>query len=197
MAGGAQQRGAVRAQVVHRHLLESEIRTLDPVRAQLFFIPAYLGRFFNAHWQQWSTPGDAWDIAKDCKPEQTADACWWEKWTGAKNVRSPLGCASALSQRCATWASLRSPVFCLSRAQLRYSRSAGGRTPASFHCRGCLEGRIWQARAIAALGRSVCGPLIHPAPPTMCRRPRSWSVSCSRTCAPRTRTSTKATARTT
>lgn len=75
-------------QVVHQHLLNSEIRTRDPARAQLFFVPAYLGRYFNAYWQQWSTPGDAWDITKDCRPEHTDDECWWEKWTSAKQVWS-------------------------------------------------------------------------------------------------------------
>lgn len=74
-------------QVVHQHLLNSEIRTRDPARAQLFFVPAYLGRYFNAYWQQWSTPGDAWDITKDCRPEHTDGECWWEKWTSAKEVR--------------------------------------------------------------------------------------------------------------
>ena len=84
--------------MVHQHLLNSEIRTRDPARAQLFFVPAYLGRYFNAYWQQWSTPGDAWDITKDCRPEHTDDECWWEKWTSAKLVCSDA--LALLAQKC-------------------------------------------------------------------------------------------------
>ena len=75
-------------QILHKHLLSSPLRTLNPQQAQLFFIPVYLGRHFNWFWQQWSTPGDPWEILKDCEPRFRAPSaeCWYEKWAWAKGV---------------------------------------------------------------------------------------------------------------
>lgn len=78
--------GACFAKVLHQHFLKSPLRTDDADKAQLFFIPVYLGRHYNWFWQQWSTPGKAWDVAKDCQPHHTPSECFWEKWTGAKEV---------------------------------------------------------------------------------------------------------------
>lgn len=73
-------------QVLHRHFSKSAVRTEDPEKAQLFFIPVYLGRHYNWFWQQWSAPGKAWDVSRDCQPHHTPSECFWEKWTGAKEV---------------------------------------------------------------------------------------------------------------
>ena len=83
-------------QILHRHLLSSPLRTLNPQQAQLFFIPAYLGRHFNWFWQQWSTPGDPWEILKDCEPRFRAPSaeCWYEKWAWAKGVSCPVAVGS-------------------------------------------------------------------------------------------------------
>ena len=76
-------------QVLHKHFLESDVRTVDPEHAQLFFIPVYLGHYFNWFWQQWSTPGHPWEIVRDCEPRSAAGSaeCWMEKWRWAKGVR--------------------------------------------------------------------------------------------------------------
>ena len=73
-------------QVLHKHFLESSVRAHEPEQAQLFFIPVYLGRHYNWYWQQWSTPGNAWDVHADCLPQHTPAECFWEKWSGAKAV---------------------------------------------------------------------------------------------------------------
>ena len=73
-------------QVLHKHLLESGVRAHEPEQAQLFFIPAYLGRHYNWYWQQWSTPGDAWDVNAECPPEYSKAECFWQAWGGAKTV---------------------------------------------------------------------------------------------------------------
>ena len=73
-------------QVLHQHLLQSSVRTRDPDRAQLFFIPVYLGRHYNWFWQQWSSPGHAWEVHKDCLPTDTPVECFWDKWLRAKEV---------------------------------------------------------------------------------------------------------------
>ncbi|CAL8466706.1 g6242 [Coccomyxa elongata] len=77
-------------QVLHRHFSNSVLRTDDPEKAQLFFIPVYLGRHYNWFWQQWSTPGKAWDVHKDCLPHHTPPECFWDKWDRAKQATSEL-----------------------------------------------------------------------------------------------------------
>ena len=62
-------------QVLHRHFSKSAVRTEDPEKAQLFFIPVYLGRHYNWFWQQWSAPGKAWDVSRDCQPHHTPRRC--------------------------------------------------------------------------------------------------------------------------
>jgi len=76
-------------QVLHEHFKGSDVRTEDPEAAQLFMIPVYLGRYYNWFWQQWSTPGNPWEIVDDCEPRHRAGSpeCWWEKWMWAKGVR--------------------------------------------------------------------------------------------------------------
>lgn len=74
-------------QLLHQHLLQSKVRTEDPDQAQLFFIPVYLGRHFNWFWQQWSAPGNAWDVHEECLPTHTPPECFWDKWDRAKEVR--------------------------------------------------------------------------------------------------------------
>ncbi len=73
--------------MLHQHFLQSEVRTHDPEQAQLFFIPMYLGRHYNWFWQQWSAPGNAWDVHAECLPEHTPSECFWDKWTRAKEAR--------------------------------------------------------------------------------------------------------------
>ncbi len=77
-------------QVLHQHFLQSDARTHDAAHAQLFFIPMYLGRHYNWHWQQWSAPGNAWDMRGACLPGQAATECFWDKWTHAKQATSEL-----------------------------------------------------------------------------------------------------------
>ena len=77
-------------QVLHQHFLQSESRARIADEAALFFIPVYLGRHYNWFWQQWSTPGDAWDVHADCLPEHTPPECFWDKWTKAKQAGLPL-----------------------------------------------------------------------------------------------------------
>lgn len=72
-------------QVLHKHLLKSQVHTEDGERARMFFIPVYLGRFFNHVWQQFSDPSDTWVINKECHGLD-AVACWGEKWMVAENV---------------------------------------------------------------------------------------------------------------
>lgn len=73
-------------QLLHKHLMESRVRTKDPAEAKLFFIPVYLGRHFNWFWQQWSAPDNAWDVHEDCLPSHTPPECFWDKWDRAKQV---------------------------------------------------------------------------------------------------------------
>jgi hypothetical protein len=75
--------------VLHEHFLGRNLRTEDPEQAQLFMIPVYLGRYYNWFWQQWSTPGNPWEIVQECEPRHRAGSpeCWWEKWMWAKGVR--------------------------------------------------------------------------------------------------------------
>ncbi|CAL8466705.1 g6241 [Coccomyxa elongata] len=79
-------------QVLHEHFLNSPARTEDAEQAQLFFIPVYLGRYYNWYWQQWSTPGNPWEIVTDCEPRHRAGSpeCWWEKWMWGKGNTSEL-----------------------------------------------------------------------------------------------------------
>lgn len=71
--------------MLHKHLTESEVYTKDAMAAKVFFIPVYLGRFFNAQWQRFSDPSDAWLINKECHGLDLVD-CWAEKWVVAENV---------------------------------------------------------------------------------------------------------------
>lgn len=71
--------------MLHKHLLKSEVNAKDPATAKAFFIPVYLGRFFNAQWQHFSDPSDAWLINKECHGLDLV-ACWAEKWVVAENV---------------------------------------------------------------------------------------------------------------
>ena len=71
--------------MLHKHLLSSRVNTRDPAKAKVFFIPVYLGRFFNAQWQAYSDPADAWHINRDCHGLSPWD-CWAEKWSVAVNV---------------------------------------------------------------------------------------------------------------
>lgn len=80
------------AQVLHKHLSQSDVNTKDPSQAKLFFIPVYLGRYFNAQWQRFSNPSDAWLINKECHGLDSVD-CWAEKWKVAENV-SALACSN-------------------------------------------------------------------------------------------------------
>lgn len=75
-------------QVLHEHFRGSAARTEDLAEAQLFMVPVYLGRYYNWFWQQWSTPGNPWEIVEDCEPRHRAGSpeCWWEKWMWAKGV---------------------------------------------------------------------------------------------------------------
>jgi len=73
-------------QVLHRHLLQSKVRTQDPTQAQLFSIPVYLGRHFNWFWQRYSAPDDVWDLQKECHTSHTPIECFWDKWNRAKEV---------------------------------------------------------------------------------------------------------------
>ena len=82
------------------------MRTDDPEKAQLFYIPVYLGRHYNWFWQQWSTPGKAWDVHKDCLPHHTPPECFWDKWDRAKQVQCIQGW-------CSTQATLQVPELCL------------------------------------------------------------------------------------
>ncbi len=82
-------------QVLHKHFLGSPARTEDPSQAQLFFIPVYLGRHFNWFWQQWSAPGNAWDVHEECLPTHTPPECFWDKWDRAKEVRKSMHFSSA------------------------------------------------------------------------------------------------------
>ena len=75
-------------QVLHKHLLSSRVNTRKPEQAKAFFIPVYLGRFFNAQWQRYSDPNDAWLINKECHGLSPWD-CWEEKWQVAINVSVP------------------------------------------------------------------------------------------------------------
>ena len=94
-------------QVLHKHFLQSELRTTDAEHAQLFFIPVYLGHHFNWFWQQWSTPGHPWEVVRDCEPRNPAGSaeCWMEKWRWAQEVRTRL-CDYVPSQSSAHHASL-------------------------------------------------------------------------------------------
>jgi hypothetical protein len=74
-------------QVLHKRLQNSTVSTKDGKRARLFFIPVYLGKYFNHQWQRFSDPSDAWLINKECHGLDAAD-CWTEKWLVAENVRS-------------------------------------------------------------------------------------------------------------
>jgi hypothetical protein len=82
---------AIVMQVLHKHFKQSVARTLDADKAQLFFIPVYLGRYYNWYWQQWSTPGKPWEIIQDCEPRHKPGSpeCWWEKWMWGKGVGTP------------------------------------------------------------------------------------------------------------
>ena len=75
-------------QLLHKHLMESRVRTKDPASKALSssFIPVYLGRHFNWFWQQWSAPDNAWDVHEDCLPSHTPPECFWDKWDRAKQV---------------------------------------------------------------------------------------------------------------
>lgn len=75
-------------QVLHKHLNKSPVNTKDGAQAKIFYIPVYLGRFFNAAWQKYSDPSDAWIINKECHGLDSV-ACWAEKWIVAENVRFP------------------------------------------------------------------------------------------------------------
>ena len=83
----------LRAQVLHKHLLGSPVSTRDPARASIFFIPVYLGRLFNHHWQRYSDPSDAWLINRDCHGLSPWN-CWAEKWDVAINVSILINLAS-------------------------------------------------------------------------------------------------------
>lgn len=74
--------------MLHQHFLQSPVRARSAAAAKLFFIPVYLGRYFNFYWQQWSEEGDAWAITSDCRGME-AEPCWMEKWERAQNVRRP------------------------------------------------------------------------------------------------------------
>ena len=71
--------------MLHKHLLSSRVNTRKPEQAKVFFIPVYLGRYFNVQWQRYSDPSDAWLINKDCHDLSPWD-CWAEKWQVATNV---------------------------------------------------------------------------------------------------------------
>ena len=73
-------------QVLHKHLTKSSVNTKDGGQAKIFYIPVYLGRFFNAAWQKYSDSSDAWLINKECHGLDSV-ACWAEKWIVAENVR--------------------------------------------------------------------------------------------------------------
>lgn len=75
-------------QVLHQHIMSSDVHTDYPEKAQLFFIPVYLGRHYNWFWQQWSTPGKPWDVHQDCLPHHTPPECFWDKWDRAKQASS-------------------------------------------------------------------------------------------------------------
>ncbi len=75
-------------QVLHKHLNKSPVNTKDGAQAKIFYIPVYLGRFFNAAWQKYSDPSDAWIINKECHGLDSV-ACWAEKWIVAENVSLP------------------------------------------------------------------------------------------------------------
>ena len=72
-------------QVLHKHLKKSSVNTKDGEQAKVFYIPVYLGRYFNAAWQKYSDPSDAWFINKECHGLDLVD-CWAEKWIVAENV---------------------------------------------------------------------------------------------------------------
>lgn len=73
-------------QVLHKRLSSSAVNTKDGTQAKVFYIPVYLGRYFNAAWQKYSDPSDAWVINKECHGLDSV-ACWAEKWIVAENVR--------------------------------------------------------------------------------------------------------------
>lgn len=72
-------------QVLHEHLNNSSVNTKDGGQAKIFYIPVYLGRYFNAAWQKYSDTSDAWIINKECHGLDSV-ACWAEKWIVAENV---------------------------------------------------------------------------------------------------------------
>lgn len=78
-------------QVLHKHLTKSSVNAKDGEQAKVFYIPVYLGRYFNAAWQKYSDPSDAWLINKECHGLDLVD-CWAEKWIVAENVS--CSCAS-------------------------------------------------------------------------------------------------------
>ena len=88
-------------QVLHKHLNKSPVNTKDGAQAKIFYIPVYLGRFFNAAWQKYSDPSDAWIINKECHGLDSV-ACWAEKWIVAENVsHSVFALPSHSLPRCA------------------------------------------------------------------------------------------------
>ena len=72
-------------QVLHKHLTKSPVNTQDGGEAKVFYIPVFLGRYFNAAWQKYSDPSDAWLINKECHGLDEVE-CWAEKWKVAENV---------------------------------------------------------------------------------------------------------------
>ena len=71
--------------MLHKRLTSSAVNTKDGSQAKVFHIPVYLGRYFNAAWQKYSDPSDAWMINKECHGQDSV-ACWAEKWIVAENV---------------------------------------------------------------------------------------------------------------
>ena len=78
------------SQVLHKHLTKSPVNTQDGEEAKVFYIPVFLGRYFNAAWQKYSDPSDAWIINKECHGLDEVE-CWAEKWKVAENVRASSG----------------------------------------------------------------------------------------------------------
>ena len=76
-------------QVLHKHLTKSPVNTQDGEEAKVFYIPVFLGRYFNAAWQKYSDPSDAWLINKECHGLDEVE-CWAEKWKVAENVSAPF-----------------------------------------------------------------------------------------------------------
>ena len=76
-------------QVLHKHLTKSPVNTQVGEEAKVFYIPVFLGRYFNAAWQKYSDPSDAWLINKECHGLDEVE-CWAEKWKVAENVSAPF-----------------------------------------------------------------------------------------------------------